>query len=113
MTDPTAKRTPELRFDGFGININEDYRPRIATFINRINGTGEKYGPLFAAAPETAAERDRLKEINAELVEALKFAHEYHHMQINRATGAFPSQLIDSIDKALAKAHTMTDMKGI
>lgn len=29
---------------------------------------------LIAAAPETAAERDRLKEINAELLEALKFA---------------------------------------
>jgi hypothetical protein len=27
---------------------------------------------LIAAAPETAAERDRLKEVNAELLEALK-----------------------------------------
>ncbi|RAI30578.1 hypothetical protein [Rhodoplanes serenus] len=38
------------------------------------------YGPssaanasLIAAAPETAAERDRLREVNAELVEALRF----------------------------------------
>ncbi len=39
--------------------------------------------PPVAAAPETAAERDRLKEVNAELVEALKALvssqHKHHH----------------------------------
>lgn len=33
---------------------------------------------LIAAAPETAAERDRLKEINAELIEALVKAKQWH-----------------------------------
>jgi len=33
---------------------------------------GEANARLIASAPETAAERDRLKEINAELLEALK-----------------------------------------
>ena len=36
------------------------------------NLTGEANARLIAAAPETAAERDRLREINAELVEALE-----------------------------------------
>ena len=30
-----------------------------------------RYCPLHAAAPETAAERDRLKKVNADLLEAL------------------------------------------
>lgn len=34
--------------------------------------TSEADALLFAAAPEAAAERDRLKEVNAELLEALK-----------------------------------------
>ena len=34
--------------------------------------TSEADARLIAAAPETAAERDRLKEVNAELLEALK-----------------------------------------
>jgi hypothetical protein len=33
--------------------------------------------PVHKAAPETAAERDRLKAINAELVEALEWAIPY------------------------------------
>lgn len=38
-------------------------------------GAGEQQANarLIAAAPETAAERDRLRELNAELVEALRF----------------------------------------
>ncbi|CAL8974569.1 hypothetical protein RHODGE_RHODGE_03289 [Rhodoplanes serenus] len=38
-------------------------------------GAGEQRANarLIAAAPETAAERDRLREVNAELVEALRF----------------------------------------
>lgn len=44
---------------------------KIAT-VNMMIGEAEANGNLLAAAPETAAERDRLKEINAELLEAAK-----------------------------------------
>ena len=43
---------------------------------------------LIAAAPETAAERDRLKEINAELLEALEWALdviEYNQLKVDDA----------------------------
>ena len=39
--------------------------------------TTERYARLIAAAPETAAERDRLKEINAELMHFAKMALEH------------------------------------
>jgi hypothetical protein len=43
----------ELSFDGFGINLPDEYRTRLATF-ERIHSreTVDKYGKLFAAAPE-------------------------------------------------------------
>ena len=43
--------------------------------IAKVYGDAE-LAALFAAAPETAAERDRLREINADLLAALKIAHE-------------------------------------
>jgi len=39
---------------------------------DRIEPVAELNARLIAAAPETAAERDRLREVNAELVAALK-----------------------------------------
>lgn len=44
---------PELTFDGFGINGPDQYRTRIATFVDP-HGLGDvaRYGRLFAAAPE-------------------------------------------------------------
>ena len=41
---------PELSFDGHGINGPDEYRTRIAAFITLAGA--ERYGPLFAAAPE-------------------------------------------------------------
>lgn len=46
---------------------NTDYPWRVAKVFR-----SEADAHLIAAAPETAAERDRLKEVNAELLEALK-----------------------------------------
>lgn len=43
-----------------------------------------EFAKMFAAAPETAAERDRLRETNAELLEALK--------QIANGEGAYGAQ---------------------
>jgi hypothetical protein len=49
---------------------------RVASLQSNIEraraGTVEANARLIAAAPETAAERDRLKKINAELLAALK-----------------------------------------
>jgi hypothetical protein len=36
----------------------------------------DKLAAVYAAAPETAAERDRLREVNAELVKALVVYHD-------------------------------------
>jgi len=47
--------------------LKEGARPSYYAFPN-----ADIYGPMFAAAPETAAERDTLKELNAELLETLK-----------------------------------------
>lgn len=58
---------------------------------------------LIAAAPETAAERDRLKEVNAELLAALKEAHQI-------ARGEHPNadpmlRLFELTRAAIAKAE--------
>jgi hypothetical protein len=54
---------------------------------------------LIAAAPETAAERDKLKEINAELLNVLELcrSHMYEHAS-NTPDGAF-----DKLCSVLAK----------
>ncbi len=44
----------------------------IALAANSENALTKNNARLITAAPETAAERDRLKEINAELLESLK-----------------------------------------
>ena len=70
----TASHTPErstFNFDGRGINGPDEYRSRLATFTDAGNAY-PGLGPLLAAAPETAAERDRLREVNADLIAALE-----------------------------------------
>ncbi len=53
------------------------------------DGTREANARLIAAAPETAAERDRLREINAELLAALDLLVDaIDEMQIAAATGS-------------------------
>lgn len=70
MKNETKTSRPELSFDGVGVNGPDEYRTRIATFPDRK--TALKYGPLFSSAPDTAAELDRLKASNAELLAALE-----------------------------------------
>jgi hypothetical protein len=56
-TKNTTQRTPELSFDGCGINGPDEYRTRLATF-NRDGWPAEtvtKYGKLLEAAPELLA----------------------------------------------------------
>ena len=56
------------------------HRVPIAKGVNKTPGSKEN-ARLIAAAPETAAERDRLREINAKLLEALT--------NISEGVGAF------------------------
>jgi hypothetical protein len=60
---------------GYQVQIFGVVDGRKCTLAHMVESEGVnevKVANLFAAAPETAAERDRLKEINAELLEALK-----------------------------------------
>jgi hypothetical protein len=43
----------QLSFDGCGINGPDEYRTRVATFQTQADA--DKYGKLFAAAPELLA----------------------------------------------------------
>ena len=44
----------------------------IADVVNDQHGNGEANAALIAAAPETAAERDRLRQVNEAMLEALR-----------------------------------------
>ena len=77
MSTPTKHTDrPELSFDGCGINGPDEFRSRIATFEREhiTKGQLNRYGPLFAAAPEMADRIATLESQNAELREALKSA---------------------------------------
>lgn len=67
---------PELSFDGCGINGSDEYRTRIATFSNQA----EKYGPLFAAAPDLLAALEQMTESFV--------SHFQHGREINDARAA-------------------------
>jgi len=49
--------------------------------VNQSKAEAEANARLIAAAPETAAERDKLKSINAELLGACKYVIEWHEAQ--------------------------------
>ena len=73
----------------------------------------EAHARLIAAAPETAQERDRLRAVNAELVEALEIlvTNAILHADprpIRRGTDCFlvPMDDIDTARAALEKART-------
>lgn len=53
MSEKTKER-PELTFDGFGINGPDEYRTRLCKFnhMDYPEADCQKYGHLFAAAPE-------------------------------------------------------------
>ena len=87
------QRTPELTFDGCGINGSDEYRTRIATFSN----DAEHYGPLFASAPE--------------LLEALKEAEGVIRWAVQESEGRVKSEIVggwlyhaDKARSAIAKA---------
>jgi hypothetical protein len=63
-------------------------------------------GPLIAAAPETAAERDRLKALNAELLEVLKrFRTKVYNAAIaNGMDDEWATEACSLADAAIAKA---------
>lgn len=54
--------------------VNEETLFTVATCGSHKFGVVRENARLIAAAPETAAERDRLKEINAELLDELRKA---------------------------------------
>ncbi len=85
-----SKHTPwrAHRING-GITINHKGE-RIA-WIADIHGdhrTQDEHAALIAAAPETAAERDRLKSVNAELLKRL-------------------NELVDAIDGAVLELNSL------
>lgn len=63
--------TPELSFDGFGINGPDEYRTRLATF--RTTYDARHFGPLFAASPDMHAALIRI----SDRLEAWAEAHEH------------------------------------
>lgn len=78
----------------------------------RLDGAEEANARLIAAAPETAAERDRLKVENAELREALKAIAEgagpYSRDPLKHAEGVIESQR-KIAREALAKTSEESD----
>lgn len=54
----------------YAADAGRGYMPQIATINPKLGGSvADANASLIAAAPETAAERDRLRAINAELLE--------------------------------------------
>lgn len=71
----------------------------------------EANASLIAAAPETAAERDRLKAINAEMLEALKALHDRvrqhtsKHNPFDWQSGSDDRAMMEAAVAAIAKAE--------
>ncbi len=91
--------------------LNENLHSLIA----EVYGTFEKYAEykverdanarLIAAAPETAAERDRLREINKELLEACKFAFSVSVSHPDMGNNTEFNELRETLRAAIAKAE--------
>ena len=95
-------------YDGKGVNDRgNEYAPRIATLSADYNT--REIGNLIAAAPETAAVRDRLRAVNAELLEALGDAIAMlEHYQSGRADNWTRGRALSTIKDArtaIAKAR--------
>ena len=61
---------------------------------------------LIAAAPETAAERDRLREVNGELVKAgISLALEARHLINTKHGGEFLLDRVKNMETAIRKAE--------
>ena len=100
--------TPELSFDGCGINGPDEYRTPIAKFTTRGDDACRKYGPLFAASPDmhhaltTIADRlEAMAETHEKLSTWTPHAHE---SQIYRTAAKGCRELIDLARKTLPKS---------
>ena len=69
------------------------------------NETGAANARLIAAAPETAAERDRLREINAELLAALKELSDGMWAGDGISNPAVPGHQVAKARAAIARAE--------
>ena len=95
-----TKHTPgPWTIDGLHI-IGNGYS--IAHINSHRTTEGRENAELIAAAPETAAERDRLKEINAELLEAANAAIDA--IADERADAAYKANVVSMLRDAIAKA---------
>ncbi len=75
MKTELAKHTPDVETIKKGLNQLQDIdkeKDGIPVALQEVAEYLDNHTALIAAAPETLAERDRLKAINAELLEALK-----------------------------------------
>ena len=73
MTTPTpGPWAAEDDHDGYRIEGRGNPSGTVAVLTARRSVTGKADALLIAAAPETAAERDRLREVNADLLAALR-----------------------------------------
>ena len=92
-----AKHTPgpcPICRENHSVRSCDEYHSRIA----RIYAWR---GHIFAAAPETAAERDRLKALNAELLAALKHLDDVAN-EPNGHPHGWDAAMVEASDKARA-----------
>lgn len=79
---------PELTYDGIGINGPDEHRSRVAAFDKQADA--DKYGPLFAAAPDLLAALQgciKVMQCADELSSDARFWIEAAHDTINKAKG--------------------------
>lgn len=92
-------------------NIRDSAGRRICSFTAHRNHAGycnaehEANARLIAAAPETAAERDRLKAINAELLEACKAVVERSEGKLYNTDQETGETFVNLLLNAIAKAN--------
>ena len=69
---------------------------------------------LIATAPETAAERDRLRQVNEVMVEALRAAHKHAHKALTAKSNSYMDEanMLDVIAAALAAAEGPGDTQS-
>jgi hypothetical protein len=94
-----ASHSNHQRFWSYGVKAG---KIRIAVCCD-VPGIKEN-AHLFAAAPETAAERDRLREVNAELLAALKTLRKGLTIAC-RQEAPYIKWLLSEADPAISKAE--------
>ena len=93
-------------------SINED---NYVARVDVMDEQGEANAALISAAPETAAERDRLRQINEVMVEALREAHSALRTfspnvpEAEQCWTSFDSDTLEAIEAALAAAEARAE----